>query len=83
MERTRRRFAPPREVITGAFSKKTDFVSYVGAGLVIGLVLDRLLGIAPWMIVSWTLLAAGYGWYRLWRASDEIIAEMEKHSHGA
>lgn len=82
MESTKRRLGPPKEAITGAFSRKTDFVSYVGSGLVIGLLLDWALGTGPWMVIGWTLLAVGYGYWSLWRASGEIAEEMEKHSHG-
>jgi F0F1-type ATP synthase assembly protein I len=82
MEPTKRRLGPHKEAVTGAFSKKTDFFSYVGSGLLIGLVLDWALGTGPWLTISWSLLAVGYGYWRLWRASGEIVAEMEKHSHG-
>lgn len=83
MERPRRRLTPPNDAVTGSMSKKTDFVSYVGAGLLIGLTLDWLLGIGPWLTVGWTLLAVGYGYHRLWHTSSAIVEEMEKHSRGA
>ncbi len=74
---------PPRELITGSFSKGADLLSYLISGLLIGLILDWAFGTAPIMLVVWTVLAAGLGYYRLWQSSEVLDEEGKARSHGA
>ncbi len=76
------RFVPPREAVTGGFSKNADLISYIVAGLLIGLFLDWVLGTTPVMIIVWTLLGVGVGFWRLWQSSAELEEEAKGRSHG-
>lgn len=78
----RSRFVPPREAVTGGFSKNADLISYIVAGLLIGLFLDWVLGTTPIMIVVWTLLGVAVGYWRLWQSSAELEEEAKGRSHG-
>lgn len=73
---------PPREAVTGGFSKNADLISYIVAGLLIGLFLDWVLGTTPIMIIVWTLLGVGVGYWRLWQSSAELEEEAKGRSHG-
>jgi F0F1-type ATP synthase assembly protein I len=78
----RSKLVPPRDLITGGFSKKADLLSYFVAGLLIGLFLDQILGTSPLMTVVWTLLGLGVGAYRLWMASADLEEEGKRRGHG-
>ena len=78
----RSRFVPEREAITGGFSKNADLISYIVAGLLIGLFLDWVFGTTPVMVVIWTLLGVGVGYWRLWQSSAELEEEAKGRSHG-
>ena len=73
---------PARDVITGGFSKNADLISYVLTGLLIGVLLDWALGTRPVMIIVWTLLAIGIGYWRLWQASAELEDQAKDRGHG-
>ena len=76
------KFVPPREAITGGFSKNADLLSYIVSGLLIGLFLDWILGTTPVMVIVWILLGVGVGYYRLWQASAELEEEAKQRGHG-
>ena len=76
-------FVPPKEAITGGFSKNADLISYIVAGLLIGLFLDWAFGTTPVMIIVWTLLGVAVGYWRLWQASAELEEQAKERSHGA
>ena len=76
------RLVPPRDVITGGFSKKADLVSYLVTGLLIGLFLDWILGTSPLMAVVWTLIGFAVGFYRLWQGSSDLAEEGRRRGHG-
>jgi F0F1-type ATP synthase assembly protein I len=78
----RSKLVPPRDLITGGFSKKADLLSYFVAGLLIGLFLDQILWTSPLMTVVWTLLGLGVGAYRLWMASADLEEEGKRRGHG-
>ncbi len=63
---------PPKEKITGRFSEGADFISSIVAGLLIGLVLDGLLGTRPVMTLLWTVAGVGVGFWRMWRQSEDL-----------
>lgn len=77
-----RKHVPPRDVITGSFSKKTDLISYVVTGLLIGLLLDWAFNTRPVMVIIWTLMGLSVGYYMLWKASEVLDEEGKKRSHG-
>jgi len=78
----RSNLVPPRDLITGGFSKKADLLSYFIAGLLIGLALDRIFDTSPLMTVVWTLLGLAVGGYRLWMASADLEEEGRRRGHG-
>lgn len=80
MERSR--FVPPKEAITGGFSNGADLISYIVAGLLIGLFLDWITGWSPIMTILWSLAGVGVGFYRLWQRSEDLEAEGRARSHG-
>lgn len=69
-------------MITGSFSKKTDLISYVVTGLLIGLLLDWAFNTRPVMVIIWTLMGLSVGYYMLWKASEVLDEEGKKRSHG-
>ncbi len=73
---------PPRDAITGGFSRKADLLSYVLSGLLIGGVLDWAFGTAPIMLILWTLAAVAVGYWRLWQHSAELEEEAKGRGHG-
>ena len=73
---------PPRDMITGGFSKNADLISYILTGLLIGVLLDWALGTRPVMVIVWSLLGIGIGYYRLWQASAELEEEAKDRGHG-
>jgi F0F1-type ATP synthase assembly protein I len=75
--------AHDRDAITGSFSRNADLISYIVSGLLIGLVLDWFLGTAPIMVIIWTILGIGVGYYRLWQHSSVLDDEGRERSHGA
>jgi F0F1-type ATP synthase assembly protein I len=76
------RFVPPKEAITGGFSGGADFISYIVAGLLIGLFLDWILGTGPIMTILWMLAGVGVGFYRMWQRSEHLDEEGRRRSHG-
>ena len=76
------RFVPPKEAITGGFSNGADFFSYIIAGLLIGLFLDWVLGIAPVMTILWSIAGIGVGFFRMWQRSHDLEEEGRERSHG-
>ncbi len=82
MDGTKRRIVPPKEAVTGGFSGGADFISYLVAGLVVGLVLDALFHTAPVLTVVWILAGVGVGFLRLWQRSAGLEEEGRRRSHG-
>ncbi len=80
---SRSTFVPPKAAITGGFSKNADLISYIVAGLLIGLFLDWVLGTTPVMVIIWTLLGVAVGYWRLWQSSAELEEQAKERSHGA
>lgn len=78
----RSKYVPARDAVTGGFSKNADLISYIVAGLLLGLLLDWLLGTTPVMVIIWTLLGVGVGYWRLWQSSEELEAQAKDRSHG-
>lgn len=76
------RWVPPSEAVTGGFSDGADFITYIVAGLLIGLLLDWLLGTSPWLTIVWSLGAVGVGFYRMWQRSEVLESEAENRGHG-
>jgi F0F1-type ATP synthase assembly protein I len=83
MEAAKRRFVPPKETITGGFSGGADFISYIVAGLLIGLFLDWALSTTPIMTILWLLAGVAVGFWRLWQRSEHLEQEGRERSHGA
>lgn len=79
---TRSKYVPARDAVTGGFSKNADLISYIVAGLLIGLLLDWLFGTTPVMVIIWTLLGIGVGYWRLWQSSAELEEQAKDRSHG-
>lgn len=82
MEAAKRRFVPPKDAITGGFSGGADFISYIIAGLLIGLFLDWALGTSPIMTILWLLAGVGVGFWRMWQRSEHLEQEGRERSHG-
>jgi len=80
-ERPTSRWVPPNEAVTGGFSGGADFITYIVAGLLIGLLLDRLFGTSPWFTIIWSLGGFGVGFYRMWQRSA-VLEEGENRGHG-
>lgn len=80
---TDKKLVPARDLITGGFSKKTDLISYVITGMLLGLILDWALNTRPIMVIVWTLAGLSVGYYKLWKASADLEEEGKKRSHGA
>ncbi|MCZ6460608.1 MAG: AtpZ/AtpI family protein [Actinobacteria bacterium] len=76
------RLVPPKDAITGGFSDGADLISYIISGLLIGLFLDWVFGIAPIMTILWLLAGFGVGFYRMWRHSEHLDQEGRERSHG-
>lgn len=83
METTKSTAVPARESVTGGFSQTADLISYVVAGLLIGLGIDWFLGTGPVMLVVWTLVGVAVGFWRLWQRSAHLDEEGKRRSHGA
>lgn len=76
------RLVPPRDVITGGFSKNADLISYILTGLLIGVVLDWAFGTRPVFVIIFSLIGIGIGYWRLWQASAELEEEAKDLGHG-
>lgn len=76
------RFVPPREMITGGFSKKADFISYILTGLLLGVLLDWAFGTRPLFVIVFSIVGIGIGYWRLWQASAEMEEEAKNRGHG-
>ncbi len=76
------RLVPPKDAITGGFSGGADFISYIIAGLLIGLFLDWVIGIAPVMTILWTVAGVSVGFYRMWQRSEDLEEEGRERTHG-
>ena len=59
-----------------------DFISYIVAGLIIGLLLDWALGTGPVMTLFWTIAGVAVGFWRMWQRSAGLEEEGRKRSHG-
>lgn len=79
---TQSRLVPPRDMITGSFSKNADLISYILTGLLIGVLLDWAFGTRPLMIIIWSLIGIAIGSWRLWQASAELEDEAKGRGHG-
>lgn len=73
---------PAREAVTGGFSKNADLISYIVAGLLLGLLLDWVFGTTPLMVIIWALFGVGVGYWRLWQQSAELEDQAKDRSHG-
>jgi F0F1-type ATP synthase assembly protein I len=73
---------PNRDVITGAFSKNADLISYIISGLSIGLLLDWFLSTGPTMVIVWSVAGVAIGFWRLWQGSAVLDDEGRRRSHG-
>ena len=73
---------PARDAVTGGFSKNADLISYIVAGLLLGLLLDWILGTTPVMVIIWALLGVGVGYWRLWQSSAVLEDQAKDRSHG-
>lgn len=82
METTKPTAVPARAAVTGEFSQTADLISYIVAGLLVGLFLDWVLGIAPVMLIVWTLIGVAVGYWRLWQRSAHLDEEGKRRSHG-
>jgi F0F1-type ATP synthase assembly protein I len=82
MTPTKGPLVPPRDAITGGFSPNADLISYIVAGLLLGLVLDRIVGTTPVMVIIWALIGTAVGFYKLWRRSEHLDEEGKRRSHG-
>ncbi len=82
MDGARSRGIPPKDAITGGFSDGADFFTYILAGLLIGLLLDRLTGWSPVLTITWSLMGIGVGSWRMWVRSRSIEDDAEGISHG-
>lgn len=78
-----KKLVPPRDIVTGGFSKHADLISYVVTGLGLGLLLDWALNTRPIMVILWTLAGLAVGYRRLWQASANLEEEGRERSHGA
>ncbi len=76
------RFVPPKAAITGGFSGGADFISYIIAGLLIGLFLDWVIGSAPIMTILWSIAGISVGFYRMWQRSEDLEEEGRARTHG-
>jgi F0F1-type ATP synthase assembly protein I len=77
------RLVPPRDIITGSFSRGADLLSYLVSGVLLGLLFDWIFGTSPIMVILWTLAALGLGYWRLWQSSEVLDEEGKARSHGA
>ena len=82
MDSPKRRWVPPKEAITGGFGGAPDFISYIVAGLVVGLGLDWAFGTRPVMTILWSIAGVSLGFYRSWQHSEALEAEGRERSHG-
>lgn len=82
MQSKQSKLIPARDLITGGFSKNADLISYVVTGLLIGLLLDWILGTRPLMIILWTLAGIAVGFFGLWKSSEELVEQGKARSHG-
>ncbi|MGI9529922.1 MAG: AtpZ/AtpI family protein [Acidimicrobiia bacterium] len=78
----RSKYVPARDAVTGGFSKNADLISYIVAGLLLGLLMDWVFGTTPVMVIIWTLLGVGVGFWRLWQSSEELEEQARDRSHG-
>ncbi|GMQ86233.1 MAG: hypothetical protein BMS9Abin07_1806 [Acidimicrobiia bacterium] len=77
------RLVPAKDAITGGFSGGADFISYIISGLLIGLVLDWVIGTAPIMTILWLIAGFAVGFFRMWQRSEHLDEEGRERSHGA
>lgn len=82
METTKSTAVPARAAVTGGFSQTADLISYIVAGLLVGLFVDWVLGTAPVMLIVWTLIGVAVGYWRLWQRSAHLDEEGKRRSHG-
>lgn len=69
--------------VAGGASDGPDLISYIGAGLLLGGLLDWWWGTSPAMIVVWALLGVGVGGWRMWQSSASLEEEGRRIGHGA
>lgn len=58
--------------LSAAFRIGVELVSALGVGVVIGLLLDRWLGTAPWLMIVFFFLGSGAGVLNVYRAASGI-----------
>jgi len=73
---------PDRKAVTGGFSPSIDFASSVLAGLLIGIVLDWLIGTRPVFIIVFVVAGFVAGFLKLWRSSA-VLEEMAEERRRA
>ena len=82
MDEANRRAVPPKEAITGGFSGGADFITYIVAGLLIGMLIDWWTGWRPVMTIIWALIGIGVGVWKMWQKSAVLEEEAKGKSHG-
>lgn len=62
----------------GDWSSTGDFFGAILAGLLIGLLLDNMLGTSPWLVVVGVVTGFGVGFQKMYEFSKKIEDEAAK-----
>ncbi len=64
--------------MVGDWSTTGDFFGAILAGLLVGLLLDRLLGTSPWLVIVGVIAGFAVGFRKMYEFSKKIEDEAEK-----
>lgn len=64
--------------LVGDWSATGDFFGAILAGLILGLIADKLLGTAPWLVIVGVVAGFGVGFQKMFEFSKRIEDQAEE-----
>lgn len=64
--------------MVGDWSTTGDFFGAILAGLLVGLLLDNLLGTTPWLVIVGVVAGFGVGFRKMYEFSEKIEQQAEQ-----
>lgn len=75
--RSNKQTAAEKRAMVGDWSTTGDFFGAILAGLLLGLLADKLLGTSPWIVILGVIAGFGVGFLKMYEFSKRIEDQAE------